>query len=121
MVDRTYWLTQDNRVCNLGGSSTNNSAWSDALVLGVSPLFKNKQSSKIVIDTFVEKKWNIKPFDPELSNDKKQEIWKIVETAGAADIFNYKSDNIVKDSYMLSFLFENYNVAPLIRPLNSVL
>ena len=109
ILDRTYWLTQDNRVCNLGGSSTNNSAWSDALVLGVSPLFKNKQSSKIVIDTFVEKKWNIKPFDPELSNDKKQEIWKIVETAGAADIFNYKSDNIVKDSYMLSFLFENYD------------
>lgn len=109
ILDTQFWLTADKQVCNLHSTKIDNNSWSGAKVLAVGTLFKQKQKTEIILNTFIAKDWKIEPYDPKLSDDQRKEIWGIIENSYMLDIFEYDQNVLVKDLRILRHCCWNYD------------
>ena len=105
-VDRL--LTSNNYTCYLASSSLQFASYNGTSILAVLSLFKTKQDSQIILNNFIDRKWNIKPFDTQLTNSQRVTLWEIINNEGYSDVFHYDPSFLVKDLKKIRYFFGEY-------------
>ena len=105
-IDRL--LTSDNYTCYLANANLQFSSYSGTSILAVLSLFKTKQDSQIILTSFLERKWLIKPYNNKLTNGERTKLWEIVENECFSNVFHYDSSFLVKDIKKIRYFFWEY-------------